>query len=231
MKLSTQADYAVRAVYELSRHDPGAVLHTGDIASAQHIPGPRLAKVIHDLARADLVRTQRGHQGGVMLARPPAEITVRDVYEAVEGPILLCRCRQRVEPCADDGCDTHEFWQRCRDAPHRGAADHDVRGPDRRAATRVRVQRPPAGDGEVTIHMAVIIKEQVEKALGDIRPALQADGGDIELVDVLDDGVVQVRLQGACAGCPMSQLTLTNGVERHLKNVVPGVERVENMGF
>ena len=75
------------------------------------------------------------------------------------------------------------------------------------------------------------LKEQVEKALGDIRPALQADGGDIELVDVLDDGVVQVRLQGACAGCPMSQLTLTNGVERHLKNVVPGVERVENLGF
>ena len=54
------------------------------------------------------------------------------------------------------------------------------------------------------------LKEQVEKALGDIRPALQADGGDIELVDVVD-GVVQVRLQGACAGCPMSQLTLTTG--------------------
>ncbi len=110
VKLSTQADYAVRAVYELARHDPGAVLHTGEIASAQHIPSPRLAKVIHDLARADLVRTQRGHQGGVMLARPPAEITVRDVYEAVEGPILLCRCRQRVERCVDEGCDTHEFW-------------------------------------------------------------------------------------------------------------------------
>jgi len=74
------------------------------------------------------------------------------------------------------------------------------------------------------------IKEQVEKALGDIRPALQADGGDIELVDV-QDGVVHVRLRGACAGCPMSQLTLTNGVERHLKNVVPGVERVENLAF
>lgn len=110
MKLSTQADYAVRAVYELARHEPGTVLHTGDIAVAQHIPGPRLAKVVHDLARADLVRTQRGHQGGVMLARPAADITVRDVYEAVEGPIILCRCRQRVEPCVDDGCDTHDFW-------------------------------------------------------------------------------------------------------------------------
>ena len=72
------------------------------------------------------------------------------------------------------------------------------------------------------------LKEQVEKALADVRPALQADGGDIELVDVVD-GVVQVRLQGHCAGCPMSQMTLTHGVERHLKNVVPGVERVENL--
>jgi Fe-S cluster biogenesis protein NfuA len=74
------------------------------------------------------------------------------------------------------------------------------------------------------------LQEQVETALKDIRPALQADGGDIELVEVVD-GVVKVRLQGACAGCPMSQMTLTHGVERHLKNVVPGVERVENMAF
>ncbi len=73
-------------------------------------------------------------------------------------------------------------------------------------------------------------REQVERALDDIRPALQADGGDIEFVDLVD-GVVQVRLQGACAGCPMSQMTLTNGVERHLKNVVPGVERVENVMY
>jgi Fe-S cluster biogenesis protein NfuA len=74
------------------------------------------------------------------------------------------------------------------------------------------------------------LKEQVETALKDIRPALQADGGDIELVEVVD-GVVKVRLQGACAGCPMSQMTLTHGVERHLKNVVPGVESVENVAF
>ena len=110
MKLSTQADYAVRAMYELSCHEPGSVLHTGDIAAAQRIPGARLAKVIQDLARADLVRTQRGQQGGVMLARPAERISVRDVYEAVEGPIMLCRCRQRVEPCGDETCDTHEFW-------------------------------------------------------------------------------------------------------------------------
>jgi Rrf2 family protein len=110
VKLSTQADYAVRAVYELARREPGAVVHTSDIAAAQAISGARLTKVIQDLARADLVRTQRGQQGGVMLARPAEIITVRDVYEAVEGPILLCRCRQRVEPCGDDKCDTHDFW-------------------------------------------------------------------------------------------------------------------------
>ncbi len=110
MKLSTQADYAVRAVHELSRYEFGTVLHTGDIAAAQHIPVPRLAKVIGDLARAGLVRTQRGQQGGVMLARPADRITVREVYEAAEGPILLCRCRQRAEPCAGDVCDTHDFW-------------------------------------------------------------------------------------------------------------------------
>lgn len=71
------------------------------------------------------------------------------------------------------------------------------------------------------------MKERVEEALQKIRPALQADGGDVELVDVTEEGVVKVRLVGACAGCPMSQLTLANGVERVLKQNVPEVTRVE----
>jgi Fe-S cluster biogenesis protein NfuA len=70
------------------------------------------------------------------------------------------------------------------------------------------------------------MKERVEKALAKIRPSLQADGGDIELVDVVD-GVVKVRLKGACGGCPMSQMTLKMGVERVLKQEVPEVKRVE----
>jgi len=110
MKLSTQADYAVRAVCELARHESGAVLRTDEIAAAQGIPKARLTKVVQDLARADLVRTMRGRQGGVVLARSAGDITVRAVYEAVEGPILLCRCRQRAEPCGDRPCDTHDFW-------------------------------------------------------------------------------------------------------------------------
>ncbi|MBF4509815.1 MAG: NifU family protein [Aeromicrobium sp.] len=70
------------------------------------------------------------------------------------------------------------------------------------------------------------MKERVQEALDKIRPALQADGGDVELVEI-DGGVVKVRLVGACAGCPMSQITLANGVERVLKQEVPEVERVE----
>lgn len=72
-----------------------------------------------------------------------------------------------------------------------------------------------------------MLKERVEKALNEIRPALQADGGDVKLVEVTEDGVVKVQLVGACAGCPMSQMTLSQGVERHLKNQVPEVDRVE----
>ena len=72
------------------------------------------------------------------------------------------------------------------------------------------------------------MKERIEKALETIRPALQADGGNIELVDVVD-GIVKVRLTGACGGCPMSQMTLKMGVERVLKQQVPEVKGVENV--
>jgi Fe-S cluster biogenesis protein NfuA len=72
------------------------------------------------------------------------------------------------------------------------------------------------------------MREKVEKALNRIRPALQADGGDVELVDVTD-GVVKVRLTGACGGCPMSQMTLKMGIERQLKKDVPEVKEVQSV--
>ncbi|MDA3936416.1 MAG: NifU family protein [Actinomycetota bacterium] len=72
-------------------------------------------------------------------------------------------------------------------------------------------------------------KENVQEVLDKIRPALQADGGDVELIDVTDDGVIKVSLVGACKGCPMLQMTLTNGVERVLKEQLPWVVRVENV--
>ena len=71
------------------------------------------------------------------------------------------------------------------------------------------------------------MKEKVEAALAKIRPALQADGGDVELVEAGEDGVVKVRLKGACGGCPMSQMTLKMGIERILRKEVPEVKSVE----
>jgi Fe-S cluster biogenesis protein NfuA len=73
------------------------------------------------------------------------------------------------------------------------------------------------------------MREQIENALEKIRPALQRDGGDIELVEVEDNGIVKVRLTGACGGCPMSQMTLKQGVERIVKQLVPEVKAVESV--
>ncbi len=72
----------------------------------------------------------------------------------------------------------------------------------------------------------MVLKTEVADALEEVRPHLQVDGGDVELVDVVD-GVVKVKLKGACAGCPMSQMTVKWGVENFLKKKVPGVKSVE----
>ena len=70
------------------------------------------------------------------------------------------------------------------------------------------------------------MKEKVEEVLNLVRPQLQADGGDVQLVEVTDDGVVKVKLTGACSGCPMSQMTLQFGIEKVLKEKVPEVKQV-----
>ncbi len=71
------------------------------------------------------------------------------------------------------------------------------------------------------------MQEKVEKALEEIRQMLRADGGSVELVEVSDDGIVKVRLTGACAGCPMSSMTLKMGIEKRLKEMIPEVKKVE----
>jgi len=70
------------------------------------------------------------------------------------------------------------------------------------------------------------MKEKVEAALNKIRPSLRADGGDVELVEVSSDGIVKVRLTGACGGCPMSQMTMKMGIEKIIKGEVPGIKEV-----
>ena len=70
------------------------------------------------------------------------------------------------------------------------------------------------------------MRDKVKKVLEEIRPALQADGGDVELVDVTDDGIVKVRLKGACCGCPMSTYTLKMGIEQKLKEAIPEIKEV-----
>ena len=71
-----------------------------------------------------------------------------------------------------------------------------------------------------------MLKEKVEDALSKVRPSLQADGGDVQLIDVDEEGVVKVKLQGACKGCPMSEMTLKMGIEKTIKQNVPEIAKV-----
>ena len=73
------------------------------------------------------------------------------------------------------------------------------------------------------------MREKVEEVLGRVRPLLQRDGGDVELVDVQDDGIVKVRLTGACSGCPMSTMTLKNAIEETIKKELPEIKSVEQV--
>lgn len=74
-----------------------------------------------------------------------------------------------------------------------------------------------------------MLKERVEEVMGKVRPLLQRDGGDVVLVDVQDDGVVKVKLTGACSGCPMSTMTLKNAIEEIIKKEIPEVKSVEQV--
>jgi Fe-S cluster biogenesis protein NfuA len=73
------------------------------------------------------------------------------------------------------------------------------------------------------------MREKVEQVLEKVRPSLQADGGNVELVDVTDDGIVKVKLTGACRGCPMSQMTLKMGIEKALKQAIPEIKEVQSV--
>ncbi|MHB0866504.1 MAG: RrF2 family transcriptional regulator [Thermoleophilia bacterium] len=113
MQLTRQADYAIRALLRLSEAEFGTVIQTKEIASTEAIPEKYLPTIMRTLARAGLVRTLRGNQGGVLLARQPSEINLREVIEAIEEPIMLNRCLREDGECNREGsCPVHPVWDR-----------------------------------------------------------------------------------------------------------------------
>lgn len=111
MQITRQADYALRAVIYLSRLKPDERAATSQIAQEQRIPPSFLAKIVSQLSVAGLLQTSRGARGGVSLARPPAEITLLDVVEAIDGPILLNECVSCGGVCTfGDDCPMKPVW-------------------------------------------------------------------------------------------------------------------------
>ena len=111
MQITRQADYAVRAVLYLSRLGGGERAATSTVAEEQRIPPSFLAKIISQLSIAGLLHTSRGARGGVTLARPAKEITLLDVIEAIDGPIMLNECVGDEGDCSfDDDCPLRAVW-------------------------------------------------------------------------------------------------------------------------
>ncbi len=111
MQITRQADYAIRAVLYLSRLGTGRRAATSQIAQEEHIPPSFLAKIVSQLSVAGLLTTSRGARGGVSLARKPDEITLLEVVEAIDGPILLNECVSENGTCPfKDNCPLQEIW-------------------------------------------------------------------------------------------------------------------------
>jgi Rrf2 family protein len=116
MEISRRADYGIRVILDLSMLPLNNRTATQEIADRQNIPNPFLAKIISQLAFSGLVTTYRGAGGGVTLARLPAEISLLDVIEALEGPIRLNRCVIQPDACPENSqCPVHDIWVRAQD--------------------------------------------------------------------------------------------------------------------
>jgi Rrf2 family protein len=111
MQITRQADYALRAVLYLSKIEPDKKASTALIAKSQKIPPSFLAKIISQLSIAGIIHTSRGAHGGVSLARPPSEVTMLDVVEAIDGPIKLNDCTDNAAECPfGEDCPLQEVW-------------------------------------------------------------------------------------------------------------------------
>jgi Rrf2 family protein len=111
MQITRQADYALRAVIFLSRLDDNQKASTSAIAEEQKIPPSFLAKIVSQLSLAGLIQTSRGARGGVSLARPPEKISVLDVIEAIDGPVMLNECAVSPDNCTfGESCPLQQIW-------------------------------------------------------------------------------------------------------------------------
>jgi Rrf2 family protein len=111
MQITRQADYAIRAVRYLAKHGSEQRIATSTVAREMKIPPSFLAKIISQLSIAGLLNTSRGARGGVSLARTPKEISVLDVVEAIDGPIMLNECIGATKTCVfQDDCLVHPIW-------------------------------------------------------------------------------------------------------------------------
>ncbi|MBE7535629.1 MAG: Rrf2 family transcriptional regulator [Anaerolineales bacterium] len=117
MQITRQADYALRAILHLTRASQGKRISTSQIAKAQCIPSSFLAKIISQLSIAGLLHTSRGARGGIALARDPSQITMLEVIEAIDGPVQLNVCVDRVGLCAlEENCAMQLVWREAQDA-------------------------------------------------------------------------------------------------------------------
>ena len=111
MQITRQADYALRAIYHLTRLEKDQRAATSQIAQEQRIPPSFLAKIISQLSIAGLIHTSRGARGGVSLARAPEEISILEVVEAIDGPLALNECTQNPSACVlGETCPLHSLW-------------------------------------------------------------------------------------------------------------------------
>lgn len=111
MQITRQADYALRAMYYLSKLDPNERAATSLIAEEQKIPPSFLAKIISQLSIAGLIHTSRGARGGVSLARTPENISILEVVEAIDGPLALNECTHTVDGCPfGEDCPLRPVW-------------------------------------------------------------------------------------------------------------------------
>lgn len=116
MKLTRGGEYAIRGVLFLAHQNDGKVSMLSAIAKAQDVPPRFLAKIFQALAKAGVVKSHRGAKGGFSLARPASEVTIRDVVEAIEGPIHLNVCLIGEGECSRDKiCPVHAIWEEAQD--------------------------------------------------------------------------------------------------------------------